>query len=368
MGLVTFHRFSDAIVLFSVACVVVGIQVLFRIFAIQDWWPWKVIAIALTFIGVSFCDSYLTRVAIEQEGEYYAALIEKLARVPSRLPAAKPSTNDTAANTSPPVTKKQPRPLIKQDAFSTLIPFITEESSGMLIRARIPLDSNDNDPLRLTYSEIASIGDILLMPEVDPQSGVVKAPTLTDVDMRNFLGRVLQYYTLLAIGKMQHTVTAMNYESGKGATTVTTSAVIVPDETEYPKNDLDKLLATAKVPIWPGGLWVWKWYPLKVPKGTTVSFSEASEGEKLFYSVCFVRVPDFRLDFKIEPAGRNQGQGAFPRYFVSLEQKGIKDAYAYVFVISLNFQWNGDHGDGEPYVEWAHGLFSGLRKKLVIPN
>ncbi len=208
MGLVTFHRFSDAIVLFSVACVVVGIQVLFRIFAIQDWWPWKVIAIALTFIGVSFCDSYLTRVAIEQEGEYYAALIEKLARVPSRLPAAKPSTNDTAANTSPPVTKKQPRPLIKQDAFSTLIPFITEESSGMLIRARIPLDSNDNDPLRLTYSEIASIGDILLMPEVDPQSGVVKAPTLTDVDMRNFLGRVLQYYTLLAIGKMQHTCSA----------------------------------------------------------------------------------------------------------------------------------------------------------------
>jgi hypothetical protein len=260
------------------------------------------------------------------------------------------------------------RPLIKQDAFSTLIPFITEESMGMLIGARIPFDSNVNDPLLLTYSEIAGISSISLMPEVDPQSRALKAPTLTDADMKNFLGRMLQYYILRAVSEMQHTITAMSYESGKGTTTVTTSAVIVPDQTEYPKTDLDKLLATVKIPIWHGGLWVWKSYPLKVPKGTNVSFTEAWEGEKIFYIVRFVRAPDFSLDFKIEPAGRNQGQGTFPKYFVPFGPKGIKDAYTYIFVVNLNFQWNGDRMDAEPYVEWAHGLFSGLRKKLVIPN
>jgi hypothetical protein len=211
-------------------------------------------------------------------------------------------------------------PLIKRDAFSTLIPLITEESRGMLTGARIPHDSNLNDPLLLTYSEIASISYIPLRPEVDRQSGTLKAPTLTDADMRDFLGRVLQYYILRAISQMQHTITAMNYESEKGATTVTTSAVIVPDETQYPKIELDKLLATAKIPIWQGGLWVWRSYPLKVPKGTVIKFSEA-EGEKISYDVRFVRTPDFSLDFKIELGGRNQGQRAFPKYFVPSDQK-----------------------------------------------
>jgi hypothetical protein len=277
-----------------------------------------------------------------------------------------PKNPDTSKQKNADIPKVHP--LIKQDAFSTLIPFITEESLGMLSGASIPSDSNFNGPLHLMYSEIGGISSISLMPEVDQQSGAYKAPNLTDVDMRNFLGHVLQYYILRAISEMQHTITAMNYETGKGATTVTTSAVIVPDETEYPRNDLDKLLATAKIPIWPGGMWVWKRYPLKVPKGATVSFSEASEGEKIFYIVRFVRAPDFRLDFKIESAGRNQGQGAFPKYFVPMQPNRIKNAYTYIFVINLNFQWNGDHMDGEPYVDWAQGLFSGLRKKLVIPN
>lgn len=259
-------------------------------------------------------------------------------------------------------------PLIKQEAFSTLVPFITEESMGMLSRARIPDDSNFNDPLHLMYSEIGGISHISLTPEVDKQSGALKVPTLTDADMRNFLGRVLQYYILSSISKMQHTITYSSGNTREGSTSTTTSPVIVPDETEYPRSDLDKLLATAKIPIWPGELLEWKTYQLKVPKGTTVSFSEASEGEKIFYGVRFIRTPDFRLDFKIEPAYRNQGPRTFPKYFVPLEPNRIKDAYTYIFVVSLNFQWNGDRADGEAYVEWARELFSGLRKKLVIPN
>jgi len=43
----------------------------------------------------------------------------------------------------------------------------------------------------------------------------------------------------------------------------------------------------------------------------------------------------------------------------------IKDAYAYVFVINMDFQWNGDRQAGAPYADWAQGLFSGLQKKLV---
>jgi hypothetical protein len=251
-------------------------------------------------------------------------------------------------------------PLVRQDAFSTLIPFVTEEYGGIVTRASIPPDSNQNDPLFSTYSDLEGIS--FLPPEVGQQLSP------TDDDMKNFLGRVLQYYILQSISEMQYTITKMNYDTEKGATTATTSAVTVPDETIYPKNELDKLLATTKIRIWPGGLWVWKSYPLKVPKGTIVSFSEALQGEKASYGVRFVRTPDCRLYFKIEPSGRNQGRRTFPKGFVPLEQKSIKDAYTYVFVVNLDFEWKGSRADGEPYLEWAQGLFSGLRKNLVIPN
>lgn len=164
-------------------------------------------------------------------------------------------------------------PLVRQDAFSTLIPFVTEEYGGIVTRASIPPDSNQNDPLFSTYSDLEGIS--FLPPEVGQQLSP------TDDDMKNFLGRVLQYYILQSISEMQYTITKMNYDTEKGATTATTSAVTVPDETIYPKNELDKLLATTKIRIagWLMGLEV---VPVKGAKGNNSKFLRSVTGRKGF--------------------------------------------------------------------------------------
>jgi hypothetical protein len=76
IGLVGFHRFWDSIIFFSLACLVVAIQILFRIFTIRSWLG-KAIAIVLALAVVCFGDRYLLNMVAEQEDEYYGGLIKQ---------------------------------------------------------------------------------------------------------------------------------------------------------------------------------------------------------------------------------------------------------------------------------------------------
>jgi len=71
MGIVSFHRFPDAIIVFSISCAVVGIQLLFRIFSINNWWPWKVICVPLVFLGVILGQEYLMGIVQDAASEFH---------------------------------------------------------------------------------------------------------------------------------------------------------------------------------------------------------------------------------------------------------------------------------------------------------
>ena len=192
-------------------------------------------------------------------------------------------------------------------------------------------------------------------------------PVLTDTDIATYLGHVLQCYFLRSINEMQNPITYTNFESGKGISTFTVNPIFVPDAQIYPKNRLESLWKSVNLAFAGGGPDdpIWRHYPFKVPQDTNVEFVDESQTA---YLIRFERKPDFRLDFKLTIQGRNIGIGTLPRNFVPIQPERIKNAYSYVFLVEMNFHWEGDRQIGEAYADWAQGLFAGFQKKLVIPD
>ncbi len=263
--------------------------------------------------------------------------------------------------------KKQPPPLTRQKAFSAVIPFAIDR-----FHAGIPYDSNTKDPLILTYTVLAGISEISTSPFLDQASGQLVVRQISDAEIEKFLGHVMQYYILRTINEIQNPVTYMNFETGVGTSMNTNSPVSVPDEKEYPSEKLlqlfDKLSLQFSINSGPRD-WMWKNYKMKVPSGTKIDFIDVQYTGKTNYVVHFERAPDLLLDFRIEPALRNRGQGTFPKNFAPApaDVTSIQDAYTYVFTIHTDLQWKGDRSVGQDYIEWANGLEAGLHKKLVIP-
>jgi hypothetical protein len=83
MGLLGFHRFFAAAILFSLSCLVVAVQLLMRWFEMAKGQTWKVPFIILTFVWVAACELYGIGVVTDSRDEYYAGQVQTLARVPS---------------------------------------------------------------------------------------------------------------------------------------------------------------------------------------------------------------------------------------------------------------------------------------------
>ena len=263
------------------------------------------------------------------------------------------------------------QPIIRRGILTTVIPFAVE-SGGQSVTAEIPEDINRRDPLFMTYVELNGIGCFPTW-EYDPQSQKLRESTVTSEDRTAFLGHTLQYFILRSITEAETTITYYSFEQGVGSTSYTPLPVAVPDAQEYPIEKLDKLWPTLRLHFSTQaghGDWRWEQYKLKVPTGTSIRFIETPEAENQppTYGVRLERKPDFHLDFKVTPAGFNQGIGTFPKHFVPFKPERIKEAFACSFTISMEFQWNSGPVTATPYIEWAEGLFSGLQKRLVPPT
>jgi hypothetical protein len=310
--LLEFHRFFAARIVFTLACLALAVRLLIAVIKFAGLWKW-VGGIAVLVVSLAALTYLLSVVSDAQRDEFIS----------------------------------------RHGTFSALIPFAVEDN-----QAEIPIEANmENDPLHETYSNL-QVGFISL----ERQPPNLQRPTLTDADMKGFLAHSLQYYA----------VPSANYEQGKGVTVTTTNPVTVPDEVTYTQDRLDKLLWSLAIPFYvtkgPDRDIAWKMYKLKVPMRTEISFIQEQSAEPTFI-VRLERKSDFRLDFKIQPSGRSSGIGTYPRNFKPQLPWLIREAYSYVFIISMDFKWTGGgRAKGEPYADWAQGLFSGLQKRFVLPN
>jgi hypothetical protein len=260
--------------------------------------------------------------------------------------------------------EQRKQPITKKEILTTVIPFAVESNGpGQGVTAEIPHDLNGHDPLFMTYSELNGIS-YLPTWGYDPQTQKLKIDsTVTDEDRTAFLGRTLQYFILRSIAESEATITHYAYEQGVGTTSDTPLPVDVPDVEEYPIEKLDRLWPAFKIRLSSEtghDDWRWKEYKLKVPIGTSIRFIETpgEENKPPIYSVRLERKPDFHLDFKVMPVGFNKGIGTFPKHFVPLRPDHIKEAFACLFTISMEFQWNSGH-----FLDYKRGSCSPKRTR-----
>jgi hypothetical protein len=262
---------------------------------------------------------------------------------------------------------KRTPPIIKRGTFNTLIPFVVHDYYGEVPNET--MEAIDRDPLGNTYLDLTAIAELPRKREIKDHMAIISPLTLAE--RTDFLGRILQYYLLSSIVMMQYARTTGNYTQGQGTTLNPTYVVAVPDEEEMSAEEAKKVWSSLKLNfrINAGGNdWVWRHYKLKVPTHTKVSVTETPQGDTKIYVVRFERNPDFTFDLTIIPSGFNSGIGTMPRYFQLADPEDAEQAFCHIFRVDMKFQWNSDHSLIDPYLEWANGLFVGLRQKLVIPD
>ncbi len=263
------------------------------------------------------------------------------------------------------------QPLVKRGSpFAVQVPFTVYRDRWNTIISGVPMEANTEDPLFSTYNELAGASRVSWDPQYDQQTHqIIPAdPKVTGADNQHFLARLLQYYSLRSIVDMGSPAMEIKLKDGRANATPTYS-VIIPDEQEYPRDKLLKLLPLFKLP-YVAGNWMWsghtKW-KLKVPKGTSISLPDQQDKLQDIYVLRLERKPDFTLDFQIKPSATNKG--VLPDKFVPRADEGsVNDMYTYIFTVSMKFTWYRDHHLADPYSDWAQGLHEGLRKRLASPG
>jgi len=245
-------------------------------------------------------------------------------------------------------------PLVKEAAVSTVIPF---NKDGL--RPGIIYGKYADKELSQTFMALADIGRI---PSQYSYTFGRPEPVL-DNTAEPFTADVLRYFILRSIVELQNSQTISSYHSEKGFSSVTTTAVPVPDPQKYPSNQLTDLLTETKFGLEPlEQTIIWKRLELQVPVGTKINISRNS--------ITLRKDGYFTLRFEIKSAGQNLG--VLPVGFVPEVLAGEKldqvNVATYMFAVEMRFEWQRDYAEAEPYKEWAQGLFDGLTKRLKQPS
>lgn len=267
---------------------------------------------------------------------------------------------------------KHLQPLVKRGSpFAAQIPFTVYQDRWGWAHAGVPIEASSaafNDPLSSTYS-ILELASRTELTQYNPQTHQAVNLTFTNDQKVHLIGRTLQYCILRSIVEMGNPATEMRVENGQ-TTATPTYMVVIPDEEEYPRKQIIDLLNSFQLPAINSD-WIWNEHTkarLKVPRGTTINLPGQNKEDKPqeIYILRFERKPDFTLDFTMKPAIRNKGTP--PKNFVlGPDQGSVNDMDTYIFNISMQFTWNADHNLDDPYIDWAVGIYEGLKKSFVTP-
>jgi hypothetical protein len=244
MALVGFHRFPDAVIFFSVACLVVGIQVLFRIFTIQKWWPWRTLYILTVFGGASLGAEYLIGVVNEAKNEYYDDLIARYAHIPEGLirepikpvvPALnsenvsrnnKPTTATAKVVRQKPQSKQQAYPipaqaspeLIKHPVIGLLRTSVTKDANSHRVTILVALQNTSSFETTAHVSLIGSWNDVPIPPINEPRDFAFAPQGWVEVSVPIYLSLQDEAAFLSGTGTLRARLTA-EYPDREGKTT-----------------------------------------------------------------------------------------------------------------------------------------------------
>lgn len=233
------------------------------------------------------------------------------------------------------------------DSFIAEIPFV---QSGF--GYGVPFDRNINDPLVLTYSQLAT---------------TARAPTNLDRDAQvSYLEHLIQFFVLHSIFDAQHPPTLTSYSSQKGLTTEAAPAIDIPDKASYSRDALLNLSATLPLEYGleysPSGRFDSQ---VELPRGSQLHLIGATESKAGSYAVVLSRRPEYELVISVEQEGL-PSRNVLPPHFARMNQEALQPIVTYSFKVTMHFKWHGDKDKGNEYAKWARGLFSAMKKRLAV--
>jgi hypothetical protein len=274
------------------------------------------------------------------------------------LPGLPPFWDKTTPITQHPPT--QP-PIQRVAKFSVMIPFDTAPDA-----APIPRDENPDDPLYHTYQEMGDLATRGTIPDSARESrgtGQItwKANPVSMKDSTTFLGRLLQYDILASIDSLQRNMLTVYV----GRPAEAQAGIEPPDAEIYPDEKLSQLLAENRF-FKPflyrslfGGI-----KRMKLPKGTTVEFTEEGTPPGKFY-IAFKRPAYFKADFEIEPFA-GTGTGNLPKHFATAQ---ANTTMQWPFFVTMRYSIehpNDRTFNPETYARWLDTLYGALAKKFEV--
>ncbi len=248
--------------------------------------------------------------------------------------------------------------ITKNGGFTILIPIDTANRN-----MPIPLDENPEDPHSKFYRALTfSITD----RHPDKASGYLmleEDQLLSDDGRPKFLGKLILMYTFESVFTMTRESYGVELSRGK-VTPIENKAVIPPDVVSSPTNHV--IADLSKRHLLNGSIEsLLKNFPLHMPKGTNVTFSEHLERESAVYIMRMERPGFFRFDLSVRPIG-SSNQGVLPNKFQTQAAKTVKTYDLIVAMDSVIQATSADGFEADKYTIWVQDTLTELRRRMTF--
>lgn len=252
-------------------------------------------------------------------------------------------------------------PIQRRAKFSVMIPFDTAPDA-----MPIPLDENPDDPLYQTYQDMYDLAERGTIPDSARESKATgkitwNANRVSMNESTTFLGRLLQYYILASIDRLQHDMLTTYV----GRPAEAQAGIEPPDAAIYPDEKLSQLLDNNRFfrPFlyrpFVGGI-----TRMELPRGTIIEFTEEGTPPGKFF-VALKRHDYFEADFEVEPLA-GTGVGNLPKHFVTAHANTTMQWPFFVTMLCSIEHPNDSTFNPETYARWLDSLYEALSRKLEV--
>jgi hypothetical protein len=297
------------------------------------------------------------RIRIEKSGyQVYDATVALSSSIPLQVPLVRARSRPPVKTNAPPA--RPAKVVTKKDGFTLLIPVDTANSN-----MPIPLDENAEDPHAKFYRTLTfSITD----RHPDKTSGylmLLEDQLLTEEGRPRFLGKLIEVYIFDALFHMSRESYGVELSGGR-VTPLDDKAVIPPDVVSSPTDHViadlsERQLLTRAVEL------SLKNFPMHMPKGTNISFSEQVERQAVLYVIRMERPGFFKFDLTVRPIG-NSNEGVLPDGFQTQAAKTVKTYDLIVAMESVIQMTAEDEFESDKYMTWTQDTFSELRRRMTF--
>jgi len=248
--------------------------------------------------------------------------------------------------------------ITKDDGFTILIPIDTASRNWP-----IPLDENPEDTHGKFYRTLTfSITD----RDSDKTSGYLmlqQDQLFSEEERPKFLGKLILMYVFESVFSMTRESYGVELRGGK-VTPLENKSVIPPDvvssPTDYVVADLSKRqFLNSEIEV------LLKNFPLHMPKGTSITFSEQVQRKATVYIMRMERPGFFKFDLTVRPVG-NSDEGVLPDKFQTQASKTVKTYDLIVGMESVVQATTKDGFEPDKYVAWTQDTFSELRRRMTF--